>query len=126
MRIGDAISTVATPIAQALNLPCIDPETKQLRPESTCNQIREKANQGRYADAFYQFVFRKPRQQTNGNTPMEEEKLHYLIQIDVEAENAVEALAKKNDGKVISINPKPQPRPAMPTQPTMLGRPAPK
>ena len=34
--LGDIVASVATPIARALHLPCIDPATQQLRPESGC------------------------------------------------------------------------------------------
>lgn len=59
MKTGDVIAKVATPIARALNLGCIDPATQQLRPESTCNKVRVDLNEGRYADAFYDRFFRK-------------------------------------------------------------------
>ena len=39
--LGDLVAMVATPIARALNLPCIDPETQDLRPDSPC--ARRKA-----------------------------------------------------------------------------------
>jgi hypothetical protein len=53
MKLGDAVAAVATPIAKALHLPCIDPETKQLRPQSRCGQTKQALNEQRYADAFY-------------------------------------------------------------------------
>lgn len=43
--LGDAISSVATPIAAALHLPCIDPTTKQLRPESGCAKRKQVLNE---------------------------------------------------------------------------------
>lgn len=43
---GDIISAVATPIARALNLPCIDPATKKPRPESPCGKAIQKLNEG--------------------------------------------------------------------------------
>jgi hypothetical protein len=39
--LGDLVAMVATPIARALRLPCIDPATKDLRPGSPC--ARRKA-----------------------------------------------------------------------------------
>lgn len=42
--LGDAVAAVATPIARALHLPCIDPATKQLRPESGCAKRKAKWN----------------------------------------------------------------------------------
>lgn len=34
--LGDLVHVVALPIARALRLPCVDPATKQLRPNSPC------------------------------------------------------------------------------------------
>lgn len=42
--LGDAIAAVATPIARALKLSCIDPVTKQLRPDSGCAQRKAALN----------------------------------------------------------------------------------
>ena len=42
--LGDAIHAVALPIARILRLPCIDPATKKLRPESPCATRRKKMN----------------------------------------------------------------------------------
>ncbi len=36
LGLGDAIASVATPIARILKLPCIDPATNELRPDSPC------------------------------------------------------------------------------------------
>lgn len=41
---GDAVAAVATPIARALKLPCIDPKTQQLRRESGCEKRRRWMN----------------------------------------------------------------------------------
>ncbi len=43
-RLGDAVASVATPIARALKLSCIDPKTKQLKPESRCKKRKDKLN----------------------------------------------------------------------------------
>jgi len=42
--LGDVIAKVATSIARALNMPCVDPQTKQLRPESPCSKRRAMLN----------------------------------------------------------------------------------
>lgn len=42
--LGDLIGAVATPVAAALGLPCVDPETKQLRPESPCAKRKAALN----------------------------------------------------------------------------------
>lgn len=44
IRLGDIIASVATPIARALKLPCIDSATKELRPESGCAKRKAKLN----------------------------------------------------------------------------------
>lgn len=44
VKLGDAIATVATPIARALDLPCIDPATNDLRPDSPCARRKQKLN----------------------------------------------------------------------------------
>lgn len=43
--LGDMVHAVALPIARALRLPCIDPSTKKLRPESPCAARRKKMNE---------------------------------------------------------------------------------
>ncbi len=42
--LGDAVAAVATPIARVLGLPCIDPATNQLRPDSGCAKRRDALN----------------------------------------------------------------------------------
>lgn len=44
LGLGDLIGAVATPIARALRLPCIDPATQQLRPESGCAKRKAALN----------------------------------------------------------------------------------
>ena len=55
MKLGDTIALAATPIARALELPCIDPETQQLRPESRCNKQRLWLND--FGDSLYDELF---------------------------------------------------------------------
>lgn len=43
--LGDLVHAVALPIARALRLSCIDPETKKLRAESPCAARRRKLNE---------------------------------------------------------------------------------
>jgi hypothetical protein len=43
--LGDLVHAVAMPIARALHLPCVDPQTKKLRPESPCAARRKKMNE---------------------------------------------------------------------------------
>lgn len=42
---GDIIHAIALPIARVLRLPCVDPDTKKLRPESPCAARRKDWNQ---------------------------------------------------------------------------------
>ncbi len=42
--LGDVVASVATPIARILRLPCIDPATQQLRPESECAKHKAALN----------------------------------------------------------------------------------
>lgn len=61
-KIGDKISSVATPIANALNLNCVDKQTGDLKPDSTCAKVRDDLNEGRYVDAFYDRFFKQAEQ----------------------------------------------------------------
>jgi len=51
MKLGDAISKVAEPVARAMNLPCIDQETGKTRPESACGKRKQWLNQ--FSDSVY-------------------------------------------------------------------------
>jgi len=42
--LGDAIAAIATPIARAIGMDCIDKTTGQLKPDSGCAQRKEKLN----------------------------------------------------------------------------------
>jgi hypothetical protein len=42
--VGDIVAKVATPIARALGMPCIDPATHQLKPESGCAKRKKALN----------------------------------------------------------------------------------
>jgi hypothetical protein len=64
MKLGDVISSVATPIAAALHLPCVDPKTGKLRPESGCAKRRDKLND--LSDTVYDvFWTQKPKGKEN-------------------------------------------------------------
>lgn len=54
MKLGDAISSVATPIAGALGMDCVD-EQGQLRPESNCGRRKQWANN--LGDAVWDFLW---------------------------------------------------------------------
>ncbi len=100
MKLGDAISTVATPIARALKMDCIDPETQQLRPESGCAKMRNNLNSGMSVqDAIYQRWF---------TAKQRGEKMKYQITVVVDAEKTSEAVLKgESIGDVLSAQVKP-------------------
>jgi hypothetical protein len=68
-NLGDKIAN--NPIVHTIGrmTGCVDPITNQLKPESTCNKVRQDLNDGRYADAFYDRFWTKAankRRQNNG------------------------------------------------------------
>lgn len=113
MKLGDLISTVATPIARAMGADCIDPETNELRPESPCAKAKNRLNNGE--PLFTVLYDRFFEQRTKG------EKVKYILQVEVEADDLADAMSKKNEGKVIAGNPRPTPpvqqQPRTSTQP---------
>ncbi len=112
MTLGNQIALVATPIARALKLPCIDRRTNQLRPESGCAKMRDNLNAGMSVqDAIYQRWFAAKQQG---------EKMKYQITVVVDAEKTSEAAAKAESiGEVISIQARPTPQ-QRPTQVAQL------
>ena len=44
LGLGDIVASVATPIARALGMDCIDKETHQLKPASPCQKRKEWLN----------------------------------------------------------------------------------
>ena len=96
MKLGDAIASVATPIARALKLDCIDQETNELKPESPCAKAKRALNEGRYADAIYDRFWNKNKG----------EKMQFIIQVTVEADDIRQALDQVKGGNVISVNPR--------------------
>ncbi len=112
VRTGDAIASVATPIARAFGLPCIDPVTNKLRPESGCAKMRDNLNSGMsIPEAIYQRWFKAKQQGEN---------MKFQVSVVVEADKASEAAQKAEAiGDVLSIQarPEPQVRPGIPGQP---------
>ncbi len=107
-NLGDKMAAVATPIARALRVDCIDPETQQLRPESGCAKMRHNLNSGMSVqDAIYERWF-KAKQQGG--------KVKYQMTVVVEAEKMSEVVAK---GEVLGcqIRPEPMQRPPITGQP---------
>ncbi len=109
MKLGDAVATIATPIARALKMPCIDPETQKLRPESGCAKMRNNLNSGMsLQDAIYQRWFAAKQKG---------EKMKYQMIVVVDAEKISEAATKgESIGDVLSVQVKPvapvRPQPA--------------
>ena len=101
MKVGDAISKVATPIARALNMPCIGPITNQLRPESGCAKMRNNLNNGMtFTDAIYQRWFAAKQQ---GG------KMKYQMTVVIEAEKLSEAVLKgESIGEVLGVQARPE------------------
>ena len=98
MKLGDAISSVATPFARAFGADCIDPETNDLRPESGCAKARDRLNRGEpLFSVMYDRFF---EQRTKG------EKVKYILSIEIEAEDLAEAIGKKNEWKILAGNPR--------------------
>lgn len=42
--LGDLVHAVALPVARVLKLPCVDPATRDLRPESPCAKRQRALN----------------------------------------------------------------------------------
>lgn len=42
--LGDVVAKIATPIARALGLPCVDKVTRELKPNSPCARRRDALN----------------------------------------------------------------------------------
>lgn len=47
LGLGDLVASIATPIARAMHLSCIDPATQDLRPESACAKRKAWLNGGK-------------------------------------------------------------------------------
>ena len=43
--LGDAVSAIATPIARALGMDCVDEESGQLKPDSPCGRHAQALNE---------------------------------------------------------------------------------
>lgn len=115
MKTGDVIAAVATPIARVLGLPCIDPDTKQLRPESGCARMKNNLNAGmNFADAIYDRFW----PQNNNQQKDQKQTMQFIVmrQITIESETPEEALEKTRPQEGVSVSFSVNPRPQMPTQ----------
>ena len=114
MRLGNAIASMATPIAIGLGLPCIDPAINQLRPESGCARRRNALND--FSDMIYDRFW------PGNNNGKGDIKMEFIVtkQISVEANTVEEAVAKNAEGKTISISATLRPQPIV--RPPMVGQ----
>ncbi len=110
MQLGDKISSVATPIARALNLDCIDPRTNDLRPESPCAKRRAALNQ--FSESVYDWLF-QPKQK--GDNMAEDTEKPWQVMVTLEnAEDLFDvakqlaAIQDKPGIKVAEARPRPQ------------------
>lgn len=73
--LGDIVSSIATPIAATLHLPCVDPATKQLRPESPCAKRKADWNAAtdKARDVLNGLLGRKVDQSQNAAPPSDTE-----------------------------------------------------
>lgn len=100
LKIGSAISKIATPIAGVFGADCYDPVTRDLRPESPCAKARDRLDSARnvreFTNAIYDRFWSK-------NTK-EEKPMQFIVtkQIAVEAETPEKAATA--EGETISIN----------------------
>lgn len=115
-------------------MPCIDPATQQLRPDSTCAKVRDQLDAGQWGSALYDFIWRKKQteevttqeviNEDNGATNMAKQIREWLIiqQIGVQAETWNEAMALLSDGEVIAVTIQQRP-PLVTNQPAVGGPP---
>ena len=93
MKVGDAIATVAQPIARGIDAVA----GTRLSGCGGCRKMRDNLNAGMsLSDAIYERWF-KAKQQG--------EKMKFIIQSEIEADDVVQAMEKKNEATVISVNP---------------------
>jgi len=62
MKTGDAIASIATPIARRFSMDCIDPATQQLRPESNCAKMQQDFNEAQHFHDYASAVLDRIRQ----------------------------------------------------------------
>jgi hypothetical protein len=118
MKLGTAISYIATPVAGALGLDCYDQITRDLKPESPCAKARASLDIAKTPQEFATAIFDRLRSNKPKGDQMSEETetQYYTIVLQVEALDAVEALQKKDSGKVLAVTPQQQKPRLAPTQ----------
>ncbi len=102
MKTGDAIYTIANPIAKGIDAIW----GSDLAGCSGCNKMRENLNSGM---GFWEAVKQRFQQQTEG------ENMQFQVQVVVEAESVIQAITPEffTKGTVISVTPRP-PQPVRP------------
>jgi hypothetical protein len=108
MKTGDAIATIAQPIARGIDYVL----GSNIQGCNGCNRMRENLNAGMsLSDAIYERWF-KAKQEGN---PMQ-----YQMQVVVSADSIAEAVSKIQGGEILSVQIKPQqpqPRPGISPRP---------
>lgn len=126
LKLGTAISTVATPIARVFHMDCIDRDTNQLRPDSGCAKMRDNLNSGMsLADAVIARWFSDKQETINGDVKMGQPYIISEQTVIHDAKSPADAITKKiaGEGEVISLAA--QVRPAPPQRPQQqTGKPA--
>ena len=115
MKRGDLIEKLAQPIAKGLDYAL----GTNVAGCGGCKQMRDNLNSGMsLTDAIYERWFAAKKG----------EQMEYVIPVKVEAKNIKEAVAKFDgvDGEILEVRPAPQPkptpRPGMPTMPGSVTR----
>jgi hypothetical protein len=101
MKTGDAIASVAQPIARGVDWIF----GTNVAGCSGCKQMRNNLNAGvSFAEAIYDRFWSKKEKGNN----MEEELIEYHVSVAVSATGVEEALSKRSEWKVLAITPRPQ------------------
>jgi len=114
IKIGTAISQVATPFARVMHLDCIDPKTNDLKPDSPCAKVRDNLDAGNWRSAIYDFIWRKKTTTEEGDKSDMKDWI-IIHQLGVQAETYQEAMGMMKDAETISVTI--QQRQVMPTRP---------
>lgn len=121
MKTGDAIATVAQPIARGIDY-LFGTDIEHC---SGCKRMQNNLNAGMsFAGAIYDRFWHSDN--NNKETTIMDEEIQFQIIVAVKAKSVEDALARyKTEGATISVTPRPQP-PLQRQQPqqTLTGKPA--
>jgi hypothetical protein len=119
MKTGNAIASIATPIARMIGADCIDPATNDLRPESPCAKAKRRLNNG---ENPFTVMYDRFFSSTKG------EVMKFRIMVEVEAERSSAIDQKKIEdscgGEILAINPVAAPPQRPPQSPALAARPS--